>query len=83
MLNENLNFKNLTAKKQLNSVWVITLLWILTAMLVLYFFHMRHVLNKYFADALHQEKRKINMLFCTWLVAYTLRACISIFYKYY
>jgi len=78
-----LDFKGLTSKKQLNSIWVISLLWTLTAMLVIYFLHMRHVLNKFFCNSLHEEKRKINLLFMTFLVAYTLRACISIFYRYY
>ena len=44
---------------------------------------MRHVLNKFFANSLRSEKQKINLLFMTFLVAYTLRACFSIFYKYY
>jgi hypothetical protein len=36
----------------MNSAWIIGMLWALSGMILFYYLHMRHVLNKFFADSL-------------------------------
>lgn len=55
----------------------------LSGCLCLYYFYMRHILNNYFSNSLLAEKRKINILFMTFLIAYTLRFLTAIFEPQY
>jgi hypothetical protein len=55
----------------------------LSVTLCMYYFYMRHILNNYFSNSLLAEKRKINILFATFLFAYTLRTLTSLLQPYY
>lgn len=66
-----------------NSAWIAGILFTLAFFLVLYYIHMRYILNKYFSNALQAEKNKINCLFLCFLLAYTFRALYCIGYGSY
>lgn len=76
-------FKSYAKNRQNHSIWVMALLWLLSILLLGYYIHMRYVLNKYFSGSLKPKKRQINILFLTFLMAYSLRALLSIFEPYF
>jgi len=76
-------FKKLSNGKEHNNVWIMSMLGALSVTLMLYYCYMRHILNTYFSNSLQAEKRKINILFATFLIAYTLRTLTSLFQPYY
>lgn len=76
-------FKSYSKNRQRHSVWIISMLWVLSFLLLGYYIHMRYVLNKYFSGSLQRKKRQINILFLTFLFAYALRAILSPFDLYF
>jgi len=46
------DFVHIGAAREMNSGWIIGMLWALSGMILFYYLHMRHVLNKFFADSL-------------------------------
>ncbi len=65
-----------------NGTWAIVLIMLMSILLIVYYMHMYYVLNKFFSNALKQEKRKIFLFFLTFMFAYTLRSIISLVLHY-
>ena len=61
-----------------SSDWSIVLLSLLSLLLLVYYMHLRYVIDKFFSVVLRAEKRRINILFLTFLIAYFLRTVVSI-----
>ena len=77
------NFKKLHDGRTENAVWITSMMSALSFFLLLYYCHMRYIMSKYFSNSLRAEKRKINLLFLTFLCAYSVRAVTSYLQRYY
>jgi len=64
-------------------MYVLVLLGVLSAVLLIYYVHMRYILGKYFANSLKVEKQRLNCLFLVFLLAYTSRAAYQSGYGTY
>ena len=61
-----------------NKLWTIGSLLLLSFLLTWYYCNLRYNMNKFLDDALTQEKRRINCLFITVLIAYFVRSLVCI-----
>jgi hypothetical protein len=78
-IDANGDFKEFSSAKFTLSKWTSGLLLGLSLVMLLYYFHMRRILNRFFSDTLISQKNKINLLYAVFLISYTLRAILAPF----
>ena len=61
-----------------SKLWTIGSLLLLSLLLTYYYCNLRYNMNKFLDDGLLQEKRRINCLFITVLIAYFVRSLVCI-----
>ena len=76
-IDENGDFKQFNTAKVVLAKWTSGMLLGLSLIMLLYYFHMRRILDRFFSDTLKAQKNKINLLYAVFLVSYTMRAIIA------
>ena len=71
------DFKKFHGAKSKHGNWIAFLMITLSLAMVIYYFHMRRILHRFFSTSLKKQKFKINLLFAVFMISYSLKAILA------